>query len=816
MIEHFRIHASIVFQLGEDLITDVIQALVELVKNSYDADASYVKITVDTRSKVGDVQGIITVEDDGVGMDEQTIKRGWLTISNSLKRDMKRAGTLTPKGRTPLGDKGLGRLGVQRLGDNVQIFTATDVNKPGLSVTFSWTDFQNMETLDQVEVDLEPCTLERRGTKIVVAGLKDVETWRGTDARNRLETELSKMISPYKEIKDFMVYATVDGDKLELAEISDQVRQASNVRYSINFDGEFLSIYGKLKLDYLRPEKKDDLDNYRRFIERDDGQAFLKFLQTKGFAKDCNLRSGEDGWFVEFSIRRALDSIAELKKDEFGVLANPGPFHAEIDAFSLKQKGGGVPDVLNTAAEYRKFVESLSGVRIFRDGFGVRVDQDWLHLGAQWTTAKSYYTLKPRNTIGYVALTARHNSRLQETTDREGFIRNAYYHNFYQLMNTFVRFSQDIQGFLGRGAVDYRKKQEKRLPDDAAKQSPKALADKMKEGLSKAGDYKKTVADAREAIQSAVNEATAAVRTAKEPTTEQSEPANDDGKPSAEAAIAAVATETSQIMATMEAYFEEVSKLELTNDILEHQHRLLREQLEMLFETVSLGLTAEVLSHEIQNITDQISQRTAQIEKHIKAKGINDLKLNTFVAYLRTAIQALRKQLGHLAPSLRYVRHKREPIVMSSFLTELTEYHFGRFEDEEIAIDIQVAEDFQVLTNRGKLTQVIDNLVLNSEYWLLEDIRLERIKKGFITIRVASPYLYISDNGRGIDPSVENSLFEPFITTKAEGKGRGLGLFITRQLLESEGCYIELSPERNSNDRLNIFELNLRGMLDGK
>ncbi len=46
--EHFDVHASVVFQLGESLISDAIQALLELIKNSYDADASYRKVTIDT------------------------------------------------------------------------------------------------------------------------------------------------------------------------------------------------------------------------------------------------------------------------------------------------------------------------------------------------------------------------------------------------------------------------------------------------------------------------------------------------------------------------------------------------------------------------------------------------------------------------------------------------------------------------------------------------------------------------------------------------------------------------------------------------
>jgi C4-dicarboxylate-specific signal transduction histidine kinase len=80
-------------------------------------------------------------------------------------------------------------------------------------------------------------------------------------------------------------------------------------------------------------------------------------------------------------------------------------------------------------------------------------------------------------------------------------------------------------------------------------------------------------------------------------------------------------------------------------------------------------------------------------------------------------------------------------------------------------------------------------------------------------VEIRSPYVWFSDNGHGIDPSVEGTLFEPFVTTKQ--KGRGLGLFLVDELLKSEGCKVSLFPERNAQDRLYKFELDLSGMMHG-
>ena len=67
------------------------------------------------------------------------------------------------------------------------------------------------------------------------------------------------------------------------------------------------------------------------------------------------------------------------------------------------------------------------------------------------------------------------------------------------------------------------------------------------------------------------------------------------------------------------------------------------------------------------------------------------------------------------------------------------------------------------------------------------------------------------DNGRGVEESIEESLFDPFTTTKRSAEGRGLGLFVVRQLLDSESCGILLLPDRNAHGRRYVFELNFTG-----
>jgi signal transduction histidine kinase len=234
-----------------------------------------------------------------------------------------------------------------------------------------------------------------------------------------------------------------------------------------------------------------------------------------------------------------------------------------------------------------------------------------------------------------------------------------------------------------------------------------------------------------------------------------------------------------------------------------------------MYESVALGLSAEALSHEINNVIDQLSRRSKAAKIALEKRNVTDSTILLFIEHVKSAVLALQKQMSFLSPALRYVREERHEVIIGEFIDELIEYYKEKMLNSFISLRILERGDsfFKVKINKGKLIQIIDNLVLNSEYWLNEDIKQGKIRKGTIDVNIISPYIQICDNGRGIDPSVETTLFEPFVSTKAGGSGRGLGLFIVKQLLDSEGCDIELLPDRNKKRHLFKFQIDLRGAL---
>jgi len=820
---HFEVHPSVVYQLGESLVVDAIQALIELIKNSYDADATYAKVVIDTQgvveingAKYPRLGGQIIVEDDGNGMNMADIESGWLTISNRNKRELKQAKKTTPGGRTPLGDKGLGRLAVQRLGDNLEVLTKAKEDK-SYHFGFSWLDFEKVSKLENVTIYFDDRINYPRqhGSKVVVSGLKEPDFWRGQAAFKRLEQDLSRMFSPYRQIRNFTVAVEIDGKSLNLLEVSDRVRDIAPIRYSLIFDGSQFFIQGRARLDHFRPGDTKEANLFALIAESDDGEAFFNFLQEQKKSHTLGLtRSRSKPWFVEFRWQRPLADFDKVQRvnsaDE--KIANPGPFTGEVDSFDLGPAAYNNQSVFDKISEYRRYIKDLSGIRVYRDGFAVRVDHDWLKFGAQWTSATSYYGLKPDNTLGYIALSARDNVELEETTDREGFKDSPYYRNFYALLEEFKSFSTSAQAFFGRSWVEFRKKRNEEKAQVGSRKTVEDISRTIKEELAEVPRHEKNLAAFESRLNKSISTSNAVLsrlKPAKEITPELREELTE-----ALSDLEQLLTEAKNMADRVSEYFVRLNSLQDLGQVLEDRVDGLRSQMDAMYETIALGLTAEALSHEVFNVADQLAQRAKSALTTLRKKGIDDQSILAFFEHVQSSVMALRKQMSFLSPSLRYVRDQRHDINIVEFVTELAEFYRDRLDKNKIAMTVSHNDSalFAIRMNKGKLTQVIDNLVLNSEYWLKEDIAQGRIASGIITLDVSRPFVRVFDDGSGIDPCVEHALFEPFITTKK--RGRGLGLFISKQLLDSEGCSIGIVPERNLRSRLFKFQIDLRGAIN--
>lgn len=251
-----RPKARILKTLGEDLISSETVAIIELVKNAYDADAENVLITFSDDLKADN--GFIEIIDDGHGMNMDTIRKSWMVIATSTKKLNKRS--LSGKRRV-LGEKGIGRFAASRIAKELELFTRTKTQTEMESYAyFDWTQFDDDEkflddilfladqqraTKIQPKWSLKSFSKKKyqnpcQGTALKMSGLK--HSWEKNDLET-LQRGLSRLLSPFYSDSDFKIFLDLPGD---YNEFSSQITPPGIIDYphyvvkgSVKTDGEY-------------------------------------------------------------------------------------------------------------------------------------------------------------------------------------------------------------------------------------------------------------------------------------------------------------------------------------------------------------------------------------------------------------------------------------------------------------------------------------------------------------------------------------------------------------------------------------------------
>lgn len=232
-------HGSIAFQprarllklIGEELISDEVVALAELVKNAHDADAA--RVTVTFRGVTG-AGGTIEVRDDGFGMDVSTLLGRWMEPAASTKVGKGRQ--VTPKGRRALGEKGVGRFAADKLARSLEIVSRCAKRADEVQAVVDW-DRYDTDSLLLSEVqnrwEVRPAReLTGHGTLLRMSGLRT--TWSERMFR-RLCIRLSRLLSPFREHDPFVIQIESD----ELPEYSRELKADFLGKAPYHLDAEF-------------------------------------------------------------------------------------------------------------------------------------------------------------------------------------------------------------------------------------------------------------------------------------------------------------------------------------------------------------------------------------------------------------------------------------------------------------------------------------------------------------------------------------------------------------------------------------------------
>lgn len=865
--DEIKVSARVLVQLGEELVTDAEQAILECVKNAYDADSPGCKVVIRTKAcgfidqderagrlldfgeeaenvrvtfKKGDEEldvsddwrekglveatefvrrrldwtGHITIEDTGDGIAAEKLRKSWLTISGSYKRSAEgKQKAKTDLGRTPLGDKGVGRLGSMKLGDILKVETSTGEDQPLASAVFRWADCEKAETIDQIPVFVEtdlPNPDRFKGTRVSVYGLKNVGQWANGAAA--LKLSLATLVSPFEAKVQFPVTVDVDRDKTSLVTVTETLLARAVADFQFKWQAgpagvPELQCVARFRERLFRAaigSSKTQKQKSNDVFGSDEGDGFLKWLSDPARMKRYKVvpRPSPE-WFVEVAQTIPWLNIKASGQDV--KTEDPGPFSAAFYYFNLRDFSTDEPaDSAPTDSEAdseaaaglgidRATIKRMAGISILRDGFRVRSQGDWLRLAEAMTTG-STYQLRVHNTLGYFALTGEHNYKLVEKSDRESFVENDAYRGFNAIALECRTFANESLEAVRRAMDKYATQ----VVPEGINRPPTAersfnVVETSMEGAAAAKQDAQSIVSALEQGLGLVEQqdgvgATDVLRTALRKA--QTVQRNLDVGAQASSAV-------------------RMLRQEFTDS---------KERMLSLYESAAVGLSARGLAHELRTHIVEIRRRIVAIEELVKEGRVDEKSVARHTRPIRAACASISSAAAIIDPLLPRTRTVKETIDLFDFVTQYKENRVGGLDREGIDFEIR-GEAGQAIAriNRGRLLAVLDNLIRNSVYWLRRGTDVLAIKRPKrIRVEITSSGFSVADSGPGIDPSYEDSIFDMFISAKpASERGQGLGLFISSQLLAADGCNISLSTDKNQDGRRYRFIVNLGAVMHG-
>ncbi len=407
--------------LGDQLIRDPTIAVFELLKNSYDADATTVTVTLFDIESVD--QATIVVEDDGSGMTFDTVLNVWLEPGTDHRARQRAEGRRSPRhGRLPMGEKGIGRFAVHKLGKQVELVTrAGDCGE--VVVELDWETMEREDYLSDASirvVEREPRVfVGRTGTRIRVTHLR--EPWTRRMART-LRRSVTAMTSPFEEVSSFLPELILRPDPDWFGGLLDPVKVTEAALFHVK--AEVDPTDWTMKYAYIF----DPPSTARRFEPRRVKREDVPLGPIEGS------RKGE-------KYLRHLQETAERAREEAADAAvGVGKFRMNLHIFDLDRE---TRELLIT--DYRgvsEYLDTNGGIRVYRDGIRIydygEPENDWLDLDARRVNLPAQ-RISNRLVVGAVHLDSAKSRGLVEKTNREGFVSSPSYQVFRSAVQSAIQ-----------------------------------------------------------------------------------------------------------------------------------------------------------------------------------------------------------------------------------------------------------------------------------------------------------------------------------------------------------------------------------------
>ena len=695
-----RPYARLLTMLGDQLIKNERIALVELIKNGYDADAERVEVRFENFNLDMTHNGSsrIVVRDDGTGMTFDTVRSRWMNPAAPQKHLEKRRGDgRTPgKNRVIQGEKGIGRFAVLKLGKLTTVTTRTPNDDFETVVKFDFTRFDDDFVsedgqekdifLDEIKIDCRqsvPTKMQgaEHGTVIEIQELKG--EWDDNIVRD-LCRDVSNLTDPVSRITGhtaadrFEIDIFCNGERrLVEAQHTETLRALIEDKAVLNVQGRFKSdepmfafrIEGKNDELSLRDPKVTGLWVWRQRFNRPHPEVSV----------EQEYRCGDfEFQFYIFDFSRGISGRHALKQVEKNLLK-----------------------------EHR--------IYLYRDEMRVYPygdpDDDWLNIDVTRGTGRAGDFFSNDQIIGWIDITQKGNPKLRDKTNREGLIETGGASNdLIFLIQTFLSFTKQYP------FARYQEKQRQRntarfVRDELVTQHLTAL----KQALMESGD---------------------------------------------------------------ESRASEVAKIETD---YKREKTYLAQRADITEELAGVGLSVEMASHDIMILMGRAQEIGSELARTARASG--DDKTQNNADMLVGVLQQITEGMRDVQSLFKASRRRRKVIKVEPILDRIHLIYEALLEQRNIRYEkVNVGTSpLTANTNDGVVMQVLINLFDNAAYWLESTEPDEREIR--VIVDAEQGELVFSDSGPGIDPDDLPYIFEPFYSGKGQ-EGRGLGLYIARQLLD--------------------------------
>lgn len=795
----FKVSARTAKLIGLENFSNEEGAIIELVKNTYDADAKNCILIFDLKYKkiiekdkeeeieIFDKQNSkIYIVDNGSGMTKNVITNQWMTIGT----DDKLYKHLTENGRVKTGAKGIGRFALNRLGTTTDLVTVSkdrETNtKKGIKWSVNWNDFDKSgTTVSEVKADIqedENINIE----EILQSKFNEIDNLKSlleeTSFENGTIIEISNLNDNWEE-------SQLDGLFGNL-EMLLPPKEQSNF-YIHLFSTNNPEKYGKVKTAFY-----DDYDYKVEAKYLDDENKNIEITITRNELDVETLESKYNEVFDFKPMQKFPYRLIDLKSKTFTITKPINEiFPKELDystidkigkftftfyflknTISDDKKDGDLkkyPYRSFNSANRKSWLKRFGGVKIFRDDFRIRPygenGDDWLKLGERQAQSPGGagqkmggYRIRPNQIAGTINISRIYNSSFQDKSGREGIQENDAFELFKNFLIELISvFEKDRNTIMFHLSELHKKRNKEAEEKRKAIEEAERIRKEKEEKENKKFDKNSTGENSDEKEENTTEETLA-------------------------------------------------KGIQILSDEVEEKE----EEIRILRNLASVGLIISSFAHELKSLRSRLTPRTIFLLKELK-KYLNEKELgksldkddNPF--YMIRLIQEEDKKFKHWLDyslnTLKRDKRERKNLDFNEYFNTFKSTWDKALKQRNIELKINNKDSSSCIIRAFEvdMDSIFNNLLSNA----LNALKGSKAENKVISIdwhkNQDDIEIIFIDNGKGLDTKYKDNpeeIFNLFETSKTDRHGNkigtGLGLYIVKTIIqEYNNSTISVTPK---------------------